>query len=299
MKFFNFVFCVLFANIVANNGLAFILESPGYVLSILDPGTKEFTSRSNADKIPVAIAIAKDSQLAYVVNQSSPLGSVSVISLTDYKIVNEIVVGKTPTSIAISPEGSFAYVSNLESNDISVIDLSTQSIIHRISNQKLPFDGPRCVRFSKDGSFAYVANSNNSAGIFVIDTKNHEVIHRIGFMGIKPWNIAMASHFAYVTNNAGSSVSVIDTDTHTFREMVTVGNEPRAIAISPDEAFVYVANFADDTISVVNTEERIVVKKIKIPSKRLMDIAVSQEGDRIYVLDFMGNIFVINTSEWK
>ena len=53
---------------------------------------------------------------------------------------------------------------------------------------------------------------------------------------------AQAAPFAYISNGASSTVSVVDTATNTVIATVPVGTGPGAVAVTPDGARVYVAN---------------------------------------------------------
>src|SRR5215467_13823887 len=53
---------------------------------------------------------------------------------------------------------------------------------------------------------------------------------------------------AYVSNEKGNTVSVIDTDTLNVIKTIKVGQRPRGIALTHDEKFVLVAVGDDDTI---------------------------------------------------
>jgi YVTN family beta-propeller protein len=64
---------------------------------------------------------------------------------------------------------------------------------------------------------------------------------------------AEAAPFAYVTNNGGSNVSVIDTATNTVAAMVSGDVGPLGVAITPNGAFAYVANTNSGTVSVIDT----------------------------------------------
>ena len=56
----------------------------------------------------------------------------------------------------------------------------------------------------------------------------------------------------YVTNQGGTTVSVIDTTTNQVIDTITVGNNPRGIAYDIVHDRMYVANQNDSTVSVIN-----------------------------------------------
>ena len=51
---------------------------------------------------------------------------------------------------------------------------------------------------------------------------------------------AFAAPFAYITNNGGNTVSVIDTSNNTVTATVPVGNGPLGVAVNPAGTRVYV-----------------------------------------------------------
>src|ERR1700741_3916676 len=59
---------------------------------------------------------------------------------------------------------------------------------------------------------------------------------------------------AYVSNEKGNTVSVIDTDTWTVTKTIKVGQRPRGIEFSRDGKFVMVAVGDDDTIQVIDAK---------------------------------------------
>src|SRR5262249_50390788 len=62
-----------------------------------------------------------------------------------------------------------------------------------------------------------------------------------------------------VSDYLGNAVSVIDTLTHRVIKNITVGNNPRTVAITPDGREIYVTNVSDGTVSVINNEQLAVV----------------------------------------
>jgi len=73
-------------------------------------------------------------------------------------------------------------------------------------------------------------------------------------VGAQPFGVATAGGLVYVTNNGGSTVSIIDTASNAVTGSITVGNGPGEIAVAAGRA--YVGNFNDGTVSVVDTSTR-------------------------------------------
>jgi YVTN family beta-propeller protein len=74
--------------------------------------------------------------------------------------------------------------------------------------------------------------------------------------GLAAWLAAAApaqAYVAYVSNEKGNTVSVIDTDNWTVTDTIKVGQRPRGIEFSRDGKFVMVAVGDDDTIDVIDT----------------------------------------------
>ena len=100
----------------------------------------------------------------------------------------------------------FAYVANQFEDNISVIDISTNTVTDTVSVGSFPND----IAITPDSDFAYVANSV-SDNVSVIDTSTNTVIDTVT-VGSEPFAIAITpdGDFAYVVNTSSDNVSVID-----------------------------------------------------------------------------------------
>ena len=116
-----------------------------------------------------------------------------------------------------------------------------------------------------------------------------------------PAQASSGDRMAYVTNAQSSSVSVIDTTTHTVTATIRVGADPIGVAVSPDGSTVYVANEGSNNVSVINAATDTVTATIAVgvvPDA----VAVSPDGSLLYVgCDIslgppIGGIDVVNTS---
>ena len=67
---------------------------------------------------------------------------------------------------------------------------------------------------------------------------------------------AAAAPFAYITNAASETVSVIDTASNTVVATVRVSSGPIGVAVNPSGTRVYVANLTSNSVSVIDTADQ-------------------------------------------
>ena len=90
--------------------------------------------------------------------------------------------------------------------------------------------------------------------------------------------------YAYISNSASSSITVIDTSTRqVVGSPIRVGGNPGGLSLTPKEEFLYVANGnpASHSVSVIDTSVNKVVARIDVglcPST----VAASADGNTIY-----------------
>ncbi len=128
-------------------------------------------------------------------------------------------------------------------------------------------------------------------------------------VGAGPSGSAVIGNRAYVINSNDNTVSVIDTATNTVvGEPIVVGSGPLSVAASPDGDRVYVTNSYDNTVSVIDTTTNQVTATIAVPVQPgyipewdyeypnvVTEVAVSPDGDRVYVNATDGTVSVIDT----
>lgn len=106
-------------------------------------------------------------------------GTVSVINLSDYKVINEIAVSLHPCGMALSPDSSILYVVNANSDLVSVIDTRSDNIIRTLSSKPIeehPFgSAPNGAVVAPDGKTLYVANGGDNL-LTVFDLPEYKLI---------------------------------------------------------------------------------------------------------------------------
>lgn len=138
-------------------------------------------------------------------------------------------MGTAPSGIAVTPDGSRVYVANDASDNVSVIDTSTNTVIATIT---APANSQE-IAISPNGLFAYLTNENN-ATVSIINTSNNTITGTIP-VGMGPTGVAFTTDgsLAYVANATSANVSVINTSTSLVTATVTAGTTPQFVALTP------------------------------------------------------------------
>jgi uncharacterized protein (TIGR03437 family) len=203
------------------------------------------------------------------------------------------VWASSPVACAQSPV--YAYVANFGSDNVSVIDTSTNKVTATI----MVGSQPQGIAITPDGAFAYVANCGGD--VFVIDTATNKVATKF-VAGACPTGVAITPDGtrAYVTLDNANSVAVIDTSSNTVMTKIAVGAGPGGIAITPDGTRVYVTNVgmaAGSSVSVIDTSSNTVVATVALGLVGSVGMAITPDGTRAYVTNVVpGSVSVIDTS---
>jgi len=204
-------------------------------------------------------------------------------------IIVVIILSFAPIVASAAP---FAYITNYGSNNVSVIDTSTNTVTANVTVGTEPYG----VAVNPAGTRVYVSNylSNN---VSVINTSTNTVTANVT-VGTKPIGVAVnpAGTRVYVANRDSNNVSVINTSTNTVTTNVTVGSYPYGVAVNPAGTRVYVANLISNSVSVINTSTNTVTDTVTVGTFPI-GVAVNPAGTRVYVANLASNdVSVINTS---
>jgi len=195
-------------------------------------------------------------------------------------------ISATPVSVG------YAYIANSISNNVSVINTTTNAVIATIPVGQTPTS----VSVSPDGTRVYVTNQRSNT-ISVINTATNSVISTIAVAAFSPTSVSVSpdGKLLYVVNLNSNNVLVFSTTTNTVLATIGVGGYPVGIAISPDGSMVYVAN-SSNTISVIDASTDQVKTSIPVGNSPY-GIAISPDGNTVYVaMSGANNVTLINTT---
>ncbi len=234
---------------------------------------------------------------AYVVNQTSR--DISVINVANDTVTNTISpLGTAPADFsAITPDGQKIYVPNNTSNNVSIIDTTTQAVLYTraVGNR------PVCAAMLPNGTKVYIVN-NNGAGagsVSVINTTTDTVVATVSVGNDATYAAASPDSARVYVFNSNNSISVIDTATDTVTTLPNAGPTAQdSLVFTPDGSKVF----------AVGTESILVIDNAASPPTSLATIplgggsgpsglAMSPDGVWLYVADIVSEaVHVIRVS---
>ncbi|MBL7795632.1 MAG: beta-propeller fold lactonase family protein, partial [Saprospiraceae bacterium] len=159
-------------------------------VSIIDANSNTISSAVIVGNEPLGVAVSPDGSRVYTANRSAFSYSVSVIDAVNRTLIADIPVGNAPHGIVVSPDGSRIYVSNENSNDVTVIDAHTNTVITTFPNAGT---GPTGISITPDGKWLYVVSLFGEMTVFDAQTGAVATTIPIGFSTISLGNFITAA----------------------------------------------------------------------------------------------------------
>lgn len=213
-------------------------------VAVVDMQTVSLQSRIKTGANPDALALTGGSTL-WVAERGAD--AVAPLDLKSMKAGDAIAVGSRPVALAAGQDGSYLYVADQGANAVSVIDVRQRKEIARIPTSA----APSALALAPDGLLSVADTFAND--VTLIDTRTNTVTAHIP-VGVFPRAIAVAGGKAYVANWAESTVSVIDIASRKVAQTLHTGDQPAALAASPDGARIYVALSGDNAFQTIDVQ---------------------------------------------
>ncbi len=207
--------------------------------------------------------------------------------------------GDCPHRLAIATDGSKAVVANVLSDNVTVIDLATNTIDTILAVG----DRPQELAVTSDSRWAAVAVTGSNC-LKLIDLSDNSVAATVN-TGTGPWPVIISQDdsFAYTGDISGNTVSVIRLDGPASQRVAQIpvgeigvvwGNYGVAsgLAISPDRNWLLVAGSFDDRVLVIDARNYTVVDTLAVGVFPLR-FAFNATGTHATVSNYLGNSFSV------
>jgi len=213
-----------------NGAVAWVLTSQGSLIPIFTANDRIGTAITvgTSGGTPNSVAITPDGSLAYV---SEASGSIIEVDLSLNIVVGAISVGGTPQALSITPNGLYVYVVDSAGNDIIPVTISDGVVDSAISTASSPVN----VAISPDGSTAYVASSSTGDITPVNLIKETAETNISVTSALSDVAFAPNGALAIALNPTSNQAFEINTQSGSITTSVGVGNDPVAVAVTPDQ----------------------------------------------------------------
>lgn len=194
-------------------------------------------------------------------------GAVLVLDAETLETKQTIKVGRVPAEVTFTPDGKYAFVANGTSDDISVVDVASKVVVKTIAVDREPVgawpgaDGlmyvdcevaksikvidPRTLEVVRTYSLGFTPGiasvpPGRTSELWVTDTDSGKVVFNKTDADAKVAELATAAgahalafttdgKTAFVTNQNGDSITLIDAATRATKITIPVGSKPNGI----------------------------------------------------------------------
>lgn len=225
-------------------------------------------------------------------------------------------IGASATATASSSlldGGPYAFVSNEAGNNVSVIDVRTDSVVATLEAGQRP----RGIKLMPDGKTLVVAVSGSPRagpgvdesklppadrskdGLALVDLATRQVRRLPGGVDPENFDISADGKTIYVANEDASAASVVDVPSGTVKATIKVGGQPEGVTVRPDADEVWVTSEEGGKLYVLDTKADSVRHVITV-GKRPRSVAFTHDGKRAYApAEVGGNVTVINATTYR
>jgi YVTN family beta-propeller protein len=281
-----------------------VVEKKAGEVGFYDPDGKRVAGVA-VGQYPHEIVRSPDKKLLYVsdngilwMTEAGQGGNtISIIDVATKQKAGVIPLGeyRRPHGMDIDPKTNRLVVTTENPPGLLLIDLASRSIVRRYDTHGT---GPHMVLLSADGAWGYVSNTNtNTVAAIHLDSGRTKLIPT----DARPQG-AVRSHdgsLLYVTNNAGNTITIIDTRKQERVGAITTGKHPARIALTPDGRTLVYNLQEEDAVAFadVRTKKQTAVVPIGGPP---LSLTLSPDGRWAYAgIQDYDKIAVISVTERK
>lgn len=244
-----------------------IANAVGNTITLVDPRTGQL-QRTLPDIIdPYHLRFSPDMQ--WFVTAANRLNHVDLYRVTrpaaggfELALAKRLPTGKTPSHLFIDSKSTVVYASVQDDNQLTAIDLTTQTTRWTIPCGKMPAD----VFLSADDKTLLVGLTGDEVvEAYDVSVNPPKLIKRIqtgaGAHAFRAWG---DQRHVLVSNRVANTINRLDLQTLSVVDTYPAPAGPDCIELSADRKFIYVASRWAGKLTVIDTEQKKVVQQVQV-----------------------------------
>lgn len=220
--------------------------------------------------------------------------TLSLVDPDTGRILGSVPTGEGPHEVEVSRDGRLVFVSNYggqtPGNSLSLIDLQSRretrvDLGHLRRPHGLAVRGNVVVFTSEDAQTLGAWNAATRRLEWRFPTAQQRT------------HMVVANHdgsVLFTTNMGSNTASIIERHGDGFQQtLVTTGQAPEGMDLSPDGAQLWVANAGDGSVSIVDVAQKKLVKTFNVGTKRSNRLKFTPDGSLVLISDLGGGELVV------
>jgi YVTN family beta-propeller protein len=243
-----------------DNKSLIVASSVGNELVFLDPKSGQVQRRIKDIVDPYQIGFTPDQK--WFVATALRLDHVDLYKYNgkDFTLAKRLPLAKLPSHVTFNASSTMAFVTQQGSDQVSAIDLATQTVKWTIPVGKLPAG----IAMTPDDKYLLVGIMGSDY-VEVIDWRTHKTVKRIkAGAGTHNFRAQGDSRYTYVSNRVSNSINIIDQKTLENVGQINVPGGPDCMEITADGKTMWVTLRWIKKVAVVDLASRKVVKYIPV-----------------------------------
>ena len=240
----------------AASGLAFILNSAGASISVVDMASLKELRRIPVLREPHHVALTPDGRYLLV---GDTVGNELLFLDPANGDVKKRMAMADPYQIGFSPSGRFFTVTGLARNQVDIYDAAGMTLLKRFPIASMPSH----LAYSPDSSMVYVSLQGTDS-LVAIDLTRLAVVW-VKPVGKTPAGVMWHNDHVLVADMGADTVAEVDpVDGSVIRRIVT-GRGAHNLFLSPDQRIVWVNNRVAGTTVALDAGTLNVIRSYSIP----------------------------------
>lgn len=237
-------------------GIAFVVNSGGASISVIDMATQKEVRRIPALREPHHVALSPDGRSLLVGDTTG--NQMMFLDPNDGEVQKRIPLAD-PYQLGFSPDGKFLTVNGLARNQVDVYDAADMKLLKRFPVVATPSH----LAYSPDSSTVFVSlQDSDKLAAFDLKSMTEKWVRPVGRT---PAGVLWLNGRVLVADMGTDYIAVVDPATGKVQEHVKTGKGAHNLFLSPDGKILWVNNRAGGTTVSLDSTTLTLIHRYAIP----------------------------------